>query len=243
MNRLDGKVAVVTGGASGQGAAEAELFVKAGAHVVIADIDTTGGIATVERIGENCEFVELDVASEQGWAQLVDHVIKRNGSIDILINNAGVFRVLGMQDTTLEVWNQIIAINQTGVFLGMRAVAPVMKKNATGSIVNISSIAGLVSAARAHAYSASKWAVRGMTRSAAVELAPHGVRVNSVHPGYIETSMLDEFDDSREELASRVPLGRIAEADDVAKLVLFLASEDSSYCSGHEYVVDGAMKS
>jgi len=243
MNRLDGKVAVITGGARGQGAVEAALFVEAGAHVVITDVDTVAGIETVRQIGRNCEFVEHDVTSEDAWNQLVEHVVKRNQRIDVLVNNAGIFKVLGMQGTSLEEWNQMIAVNQTGVFLGMRSVAPVMKKNGSGSMVNISSIAGLGGAARAHAYAATKWAVRGMTKSAAIELAPHGVRVNSVHPGYIETQMLDEFDDTREQLAQRVPLGKIAEAKDVANVVLFLASDDSSYCSGHEYVVDGAMKS
>lgn len=243
MNRLDGKVAIITGGAKGQGAAEAALFVEAGAHVVITDVDTKSGIATVQRIGRNCEFVEQDVASEESWSQLVDHVLKRNERIDILVNNAGIFRVLNMQDTSLDVWNQMIAINQTGVFLGMRAVAPHMKDNGSGSIINLSSIAGLGAAGRAHAYSATKWAVRGMSKSAAEELAPFGVRVNSVHPGYIETQMLDEFGDARNDLVKRVPMGKLAEAEDVAKLVLFLASDDSGYCTGHEFVVDGGVKS
>ena len=242
MNRLDGKIAVITGGAQGQGAAEAELFVAAGAQVVITDIDCDGGSATAERLGTACEFVEHDVASEEAWARVVQGIVDRHGCIDVLVNNAGIFRVLGLEETSLEVWNQIVAINQTGVFLGMRTVAPVMKKNKSGSIINISSIAGLT-ASKAHAYGATKWAVRGMTKSAAVELAPFGIRVNSVHPGLIETQMLDEFGAARKALEAKIPLGRTADVIEVARLVLFLASEDSSYCSGHEFVVDGAMRS
>ena len=243
MNRLDNKVAIITGGARGQGAAEAELFVTAGAKVVITDVDCESGLATADRLGTACEFVEHDVASEEAWTHVIQGVVDRHGRIDVLVNNAGIFRVLGLEETSLETWNQLIAINQTGVFLGMRTIAPVMKNSRSGSIINISSIAGLGSASRAHAYGATKWAVRGMTKSAAVELASFGIRVNSVHPGLIGTEMLDEFDVTREELAARIPLGRIADAVEVARLVLFLASDDSSHCSGHEFVVDGAMKS
>ena len=243
MNRLDNKVAVITGGARGQGAAEAGLFVAAGAHVVITDVDRDGGAATAARLGSQCQFVEHDVASESAWKEVIEGVVDRHGQIDILVNNAGIFRVLGLEDTSLEDWHQLIAINQTGVFLGMRTVAPVMKQNRAGSIINISSIAGLTSAARAHAYSATKWAVRGMTKSAAVELAPFGIRVNSVHPGLIETEMLDHFNAAREDLEARIPQGRLGQPIEVARLVLFLASDDASHCSGHEFTVDGAMKS
>ena len=243
MNRLDNKVAMITGGAHGQGAAEAELFVAAGAHVVITDVDCDGGSATATRLGSACEFVEHDVASEAAWNDVVQGVVDRHGRVDVLVNNAGIFRVLGLEDTSLDVWHQLIAINQTGVFLGMRTVVPFMKQSGSGSIVNISSIAGLTSAPRAHAYSATKWAVRGMTKSAAVELAPFGIRVNSVHPGLIETEMLGQFNAPREELEARVPQGRLGQPVEVARLVLFLASNDASHCSGHEFTVDGAMRS
>lgn len=243
MNRLDNKIALITGGAGGQGAAEAELFIAAGAQVVITDMDAMAGAATADKLGDACTFIEHDVTSEQAWTTVVDTVAKQHGKIDVLINNAGVFKLVSMQETSLDLWNHIIAVNQTGVFLGMRTVAPIMTKHKTGSIVNISSIAGLVGTPRCHAYSAAKWAVRGMSKGAALELAPHGVRVNSVHPGYTETGMLDEFSESRQSLKDRVPLGRVAEADDIARMVLFLASDDSSYCSGHEFVVDGALKS
>ena len=243
MNRLDNKIAVVTGGAHGQGAAEAELFIAAGAQVVITDVDIEGGEATAQRLGASCQFMAHDVASEEAWVRVVGDVVDRYRRIDVLVNNAGIFRVLGLEETPLAVWNELVAINQTGVFLGMRTVAPVMKEQRSGAIVNISSIAGLVASAQAHAYSATKWAVRGMSKSAAVELGPSGIRVNSVHPGFIDTQMLDEFGSLRETLADKVPLGRMADATEVARLVLFLASDDAAYCSGHEFVVDGAVRS
>ena len=243
MNRLDDKVALITGGARGQGAAEAELFVEAGAQVVITDVLDAEGQATAERLGAACEFMHHDVASEADWKAVVETIVERHGRLDILVNNAGIFRTVGLIETSLEMWQQMMDINQTGVFLGMRTAAPAMQANGSGSIINISSIAGMKSASVAHAYSASKWAVRGMTKSAAVELAPTGVRVNSVHPGIIDTNMLEEFGPMRAAIEERIPLGRVASADEVGKLVLFLASDDSSYCTGHEFVVDGAMTS
>ena len=242
MNRLDGKTAIITGGARGQGAAEAAMFIKAGANVLITDIDQLKGQALAERLGNQCRFLAHDVASEADWKHVVDKTIGEFGGVDILVNNAGIFRVMGLEATSLEAWNELIAINQTGVFLGMQAVAATMKSAKSGSIINISSIAGLGNAARAFAYSATKWAVRGMTKSAAVELAPFGVRVNSVHPGLIETRMMDEFNVEREDLAARVPFGRLGNVDEIARMVLFLASDDSSYCTGHEFVADGALK-
>lgn len=241
MNRLDEKVALITGGARGQGAAEAELFMAAGARVVITDVLDDEGAATAQRLGAACEFMHHDVTSEGEWQRVVDSVVERHGQLDVLVNNAGIFRAVGLVETSLEMWEQMVAVNQTGVFLGMKAAAAPMRANGSGSIINISSIAGLRSAAVAHAYGATKWAVRGMTKSAAVELAPFGVRVNSVHPGIIETPMLAEFGELRPGLEERIPMGRVAGADEVAKLVLFLASDDSSYCSGHEFVIDGAM--
>jgi len=241
MNRLDDKVALITGGARGQGAAEAELFVNAGAQVVITDVLDAEGRATAERLGAACEFLHHDVASEDDWNTVVDTIIARHRRLDVLVNNAGIFRMVGLIETSLAVWQQMMDINQTGVFLGMRTAAPAMQSNGSGSIINISSIAGMKSASMAHAYSASKWAVRGMTKSAAVELAPSGVRVNSVHPGITDTNMLEEFSSMRDSIESRIPLGRVASADEVGKLVLFLASDDASYCTGQEFVVDGAM--
>ena len=243
MNRLDDKVALITGGARGQGAAEAELFIAAGAQVVITDVLDDEGQATADRLGAACEYMHHDVVSEDEWQTVIDTIVERHGRLDILVNNAGIFRTVGLSETSMALWDQMIAINQTGVFLGMRTAAPAMQANGSGSIINISSIAGMKSAAVAHAYSATKWAVRGMSKSAAVELAPSGVRVNSVHPGIIDTAMLQEFGGMRESIEERIPMGRVATADEVGKLVLFLASDDSSYCTGHEFVVDGAMTS
>ena len=241
MNRLDTKVALITGGANGQGAIEAELFIEAGATVVITDINDAAGAATADRLGPRCTLVQHDVSSEEDWGRVVQTTLDLHGRIDVLVNNAGIFRVLTLEDTDLGAWDQTVAINQTGVFLGMRAVAPAMKRQKAGSIVNISSISRLTSA-KAHAYCATKWAVRGMSKAAAVELGPSNVRVNSVHPGFIDTPMLDGHGVPREELIARVPMGRTAEVIEVARVVLFLASDDSSYCSGHEFVVDGAIK-
>ncbi len=241
MNRLDDKVALITGGARGQGASEAELFAAAGAQVVITDVLDADGEATAERLGAAVDFLHHDVTSESAWTEVVDTVVERHGRVDILVNNAGIFRTVGLTETTLEMWEQMLAVNQTGVFLGMKAVADTMKAQGSGSIINISSIAGMRGAGLAHAYSATKWAVRGMSKSAAQELSPHGVRVNSVHPGIIDTAMLQEFGGALPAIEQRIPLGRVATADEVGKLVLFLASDDASYCTGQEFVVDGAM--
>ena len=226
------------------GAAEAELFVAAGAQVVITDVLDEVGAATAHRLGAACDFIHHDVTSEDDWTRVVVQVVERHGRLDVLVNNAGIFRMGGLLETSLDAWESMISVNQTGVFLGMRTAAPAMRVNGSGSIINISSIAGMGAAAVAHSYAATKWAVRGMSKSAAVEFAPFGVRVNSVHPGIIETDMLDEFgSELRDRLAEGIPLGRVAQPDEVGKVVMFLASDDSSYCSGHEFVVDGAMTS
>lgn len=242
MNRLDGKIALITGGARGMGAAEASLFVAAGATVFITDIDETLGREVAGHIGDHCHFRKQDVSKEKDWADIVSEIEDQQGRIDILVNNAGIFSVMELEATSLDDWNRLIAINQTGTFLGLRAVLPGMRVRRTGSIINMSSIAGLAGTPRAPAYAATKWAVRGLTKSAALEFAPFGIRVNSVHPGLIDTRMMEELDATSQELDARVPLGRQGKVDEVARMVLFLASDDSSHCSGHEFVVDGAMK-
>lgn len=242
MNRIDGKIALITGGARGMGAAEAHLFAQAGATVFITDIDASEGQRIANGIGQNCHFLPQDVSQEGDWARVVSEIEGSHGRIDVLVNNAGIFRVMGTLETTLEDWDQLIAINQTGTFLGMRAVVPGMKERQSGSIINLSSIAGLTGTHRAPAYAATKWAVRGMTKSAALEFAPYGIRVNSVHPGLIDTRMMAELGKTAAELDARVPLGRKGTVDEVARMVLFLASDDASHCSGHEFVVDGALK-
>jgi 3alpha(or 20beta)-hydroxysteroid dehydrogenase len=240
MGRLDGKTALITGGARGQGAAEARLFAAEGATVFLTDVLTEEGASAAAEVGGR--FRRHDVTSEQDWHDVLRWVLDEAGRLDVLVNNAGIFRVVPMTQTSVELWHQIMDVNALGVFLGMRAAAEPMKQQGAGSIVNISSIAGMRGAGTAFAYGASKWAVRGMTKAAAQELSPHGVRVNSVHPGIIDTEMIREIGPQwRETLVPRIPLGRAASAEDVARLVLFLASDDSAYCIGHEYLVDGAM--
>ncbi len=240
MARLDGKIALITGGARGQGAAEAERFAAEGARVYITDIRVEEGRKTAERLGDAVTFIEHDVTSEADWAAVTTAIVEADGRIDVLVNNAGIFKIARLLDTTLDEWNRMIAINQTGVFLGLQACGRIMKAQASGSIINISSVAGLGGVGVAHAYAASKWAVRGMTKSAALEFSQAGVRVNSVHPGIIETDMMHES--GVVDPSAGIPMGRTGTADEVANVVLFLASDESSYCTGHEFVVDGALK-
>jgi 3alpha(or 20beta)-hydroxysteroid dehydrogenase len=243
MGRLEGRVALITGGARGQGAAEAALFAAEGADVVITDVLDAEGAATAKSIGGL--YLHHDVSSETGWDEVVAEVLRAHGKLDVLVNNAGIFRTGGITTTALAEYMRVIEVNQVGVFLGMRAASRPMMEQGSGAIVNISSIAGMQGSPGSVAYGASKWAVRGMTKSAATELGRYGIRVNSIHPGMIDTQMLHEIpaveagDASR--WTKRIPLRRFAEAEEVAKLALYLASDDSSYCSGAEFIVDGGM--
>ena len=239
MNRLDGKICLITGGARGQGAAEARLFASEGAKVWICDLLSAEGEAVAVEL--DCQYRRLDVCDEAGWQMLIEEIISRENGIDVLINNAGIFRANRLLTTDMDEFNLVMDINCNGVFLGMRTVAGPMIESGGGSIVNISSIAGLRAAVGAFSYGASKWAVRGMTKTAAVELARKGVRVNSIHPGLIETPMAHELGPNIDKMTSRVPLGRIAQADEVAQLALFLASDESAYSTGCEFVVDGGI--
>ena len=240
MGRLDGKVALITGGARGQGAAEGKLFRAEGAEVYLTDVLVDEGLETAAEIG--AMFIEHDVTDSDAWSAVVKRIESEHAHLDVLINNAGIFHMMGMADTERALWDRTIAINQTGVFLGLQAVAAIMTRQKSGSIINISSIAGLRGAGGAFAYGASKWAVRGMTKSAAQELSPHGIRVNSIHPGIIETAMVDEFSRTvNERVRDQIPMGHYADASEVANLALFLASDESTYCSGSEFVVDGGM--
>jgi 3alpha(or 20beta)-hydroxysteroid dehydrogenase len=246
MGRLDGKVALITGAARGQGAAEARLFVAEGARVVLGDVLDDEGELLAKELGEHATYRHQDVTLESDWEQIVAAAHSQFGRIDVLVNNAGVFRILGMTATSLDEYMRIVTINQVGPFLGMKAVTGAMIAQGSGSIVNISSVAGLTGSAGTIAYTASKFAVRGMTKVAAVELARFGVRVNSVHPGFIDTTMLREALGLTEAAnldgaAARVPNGRLATVDDVARMVLYLASDDSAYSTGSEFVVDGGM--
>lgn len=245
-SRLDGKVALITGGARGMGASEAQLFIDEGAKVVITDILDEDGRKTAARLsadGKNCVFLHHDVTSESDWDAVVNEALATFGQIDILINNAGIFERGSVLDTSLAMFERTMDINVTGVFLGMKTVAPHMVQRKTGSIVNISSVAGLNGTPGFLAYGASKWAVRGMTKGVAKELAPFGVRVNSIHPGIIDTPMLQTFDAAgegvREAVRTRIPLGYEAEPIHVARLALYLGSDDSAYSTGSEFIVDG----
>jgi 3alpha(or 20beta)-hydroxysteroid dehydrogenase len=243
MGRLDGKVALITGGSRGQGADEARLFATEGARVVITDVLDDEGKQTATDIGAAATFHHHDVTSEADWTSVVDAVLAEHGQLDVLVNNAGILSIAPLVMTAEADYRRIIDVNQVGVFLGMKAVVPHMVDRQKGSIINISSVAGLMGSPGMIAYGASKWAVRGMTKSVAMEVAPFGVRVNSIHPGIIETPMLEEFEKwgLMGPVMERVPVGRKAEAVEVANLALYLASDESSYSTGSEFVVDGGM--
>ena len=241
--RLDGKVALITGGARGQGAAEAELFAAEGATVVITDVRDPEGEATAAAIPD-CRYLHHDVTDEARWQAVVQDVVDAHGGLDVLINSAGIFVIQSILETTLEDYRRTIDVNQVGTFLGMKTAAVAMRDSGGGSIVNISSIAGMLAAPNSFAYGASKWAVRGMTKAAAHDLGKYNIRVNSIHPGVIDTEMLSVLPiwESRPEvMIKKIPLGRAGEAMDVARLALFLASDDASYISAGEYLIDGAL--
>ncbi|CAH0118354.1 MULTISPECIES: SDR family NAD(P)-dependent oxidoreductase [unclassified Paenibacillus] len=246
MARLENKVAIVTGAGSGMGREEALLFAREGAKVVATDIreeTVREVVALIQENGGEAAGFSHNVASEDQWAQIVKETIAKYGKVDILVNNAGVSGdATRMHEITLETWNKIMDINLTGTFLGMKYVIPHMLANKGGSIVNISSIAGLTGGSGAGPYTASKGAVRLLTKAAAVDYAKDNIRVNSVHPGYIETPMTTGlFADERmmQWFLSQTPLPRLGKAIDVAEGVLFLASDASSFITGIELPVDG----
>jgi 3alpha(or 20beta)-hydroxysteroid dehydrogenase len=241
MGELDGRVALVTGGARGQGAAEAAIFAREGATVIITDVLDEQGERTAGELG--CEYHHLDVTSEEEWEAVVADTTARHGRLDVLMNNAGIFQPAQLLNTSTEMWNRTVAINQTGVFLGMRTVAKAMIEAGNGgSIINTSSVAGLEGGFGATAYGATKWAVTGMTRTVAKEIGKHGIRVNSIHPGVIVTDMIEDMVTGKEErMASRQPIRRLGTPDDIAEMALFLASDRSSYCTGQAFTVDGGV--
>ena len=248
MGRLDGKVALISGGARGMGAIEAKLFSQEGAQVVIGDVLEADGRKTeaeINEIGGECLFVNLDVTSETSWSLAVAATVARFGKLDILVNNAGIFRTEGVEETTSELWDQVLDINAKGVFLGTKEAIPELRKAGGGSIVNISSVAGLTGGVGSAAYRASKGAVRLFTKSTAIQYAKDSIRANSVHPGIIDTPMtapnLMADQERRERSAARHPLGRVGQPEDVAYGVLFLASEESSFMTGSELVIDGGL--
>ncbi|MBY8856856.1 glucose 1-dehydrogenase [Nocardia sp. CA2R105] len=241
--RLEGRVALITGGAQGQGAAEAAAFIDEGARVVIADVSVDQGRSTAADLGPQAEFAELDVTNEDAWDTVVSRIAKQYGRLDILVNNAALYRVCPLLEETVAQLDRLLAVNLRGPFLGIRAVAPQMAAGGGGAIVNVSSTAGLLGYPSHTSYGLTKWALRGLTRIAAAELADKGIRVNCLIPGAIEGPMLtsavrdEEF--AQPEAWSGTPLARAGRPTEVAAAAVFLASPDSSYMTGADLVVDG----
>ena len=244
--RLEGKVALISGGARGQGAAEAKLFAGEGAKVVFGDIlDDLGKQveAEIHEVGGEALYIHLDVTNAADWASAVEAAVSRYGRLDVLVNNAGITIRKNVEDTTEEDWDRIMAINAKGVFLGTKQAIPAMRESGGGSIVNISSTAGLVGNPYGGAsYAATKGAVRLFTKATAIQYAKEGIRCNSVHPGLLETPMTEDMladAAHREERTQRIPLGRVGTAEDIAYGVLYLASDEASFVTGSELVIDG----
>ena len=249
MGRLDGKVAIVSGGARGQGEAEVRLFAAEGAKVVFGDVLHDLGEAVADDVGPNAHYLPLDVTDPEAWQKAVAETTSRFGPPTVLVNNAGVLLFgVSMVDTSLEDYMRVININQVGVFLGMKYTVPAMIEAGGGSIVNISSTNGMAGYGGTVAYTASKFAVRGMTKNAALELGQHGIRVNSIHPGGVDTAMTAPdtlgdaiSDEEREATFAMLPLGRVGQPVEIAHLAAYLASDDSSYSTGAEFIADGGM--
>lgn len=243
MRKLEGKVAIITGAAQGMGAMHARKFVEEGAKVVVTDINEQAGQQLADELGASAIFLKLDVSKADNWNSVVQATEEKFGPVTVLVNNAGVGIFKTLEDLTEKDFRLTFEIDELGVFLGMKTVVPSMKKANGGSIINISSVDGLVSAPTAIAYSASKHAVTGMTKGAATELGQFGIRVNSVHPGIIESPMAAQPDviEYIKKLELDIPLRRSAKTEEVSNVVIFLASNDSSYCTGSQYVVDGGM--
>jgi len=234
VGRLDGKVALVTGAARGQGEAIAQRFVAEGASVVLSDILDELGEKVSADIGPSARYIRLDVREESDWAAAVSFATGEFGRLNVLINNAGIHVKKPMGQTSLDEFLDIVRTNQVGVWLGMRAAAPALEAAGGGSIVNTGSLAGLKGMATRTAYSSSKWALRGLTRSAALELGKSGIRVNAVLPGGIDTAMATPGADH-----SRLPVGRVGTVEEIAELMVYLASDQSGYCTGADFVIDG----
>jgi 3alpha(or 20beta)-hydroxysteroid dehydrogenase len=242
MGRIEGKVIIVTGAARGQGEATARLFVEQGARVVLTDVLANQGQAVAEDLGDHALFIKHDITDEAAWTDVVNRTLDRFGSVDGLVNNAGVTHFSRINESQTADFDRVMAINVRGSWLGMKAVSQAMIPNRKGSIVNIASINGLRGSLGMTIYDASKWAMRGMTKSAALDLAGHGIRVNSVHPGAVDTPMINpEHDLDTKEMARNfsIPLGRVGLPIDVAQASLFLISDEAAFITGAELAVDG----
>jgi 3alpha(or 20beta)-hydroxysteroid dehydrogenase len=244
MSNLEGKVALISGAARGQGAAEARIFAEQGAKVMLCDVLDADGEQTAADIGDSAAYLHLDVTDENAWQAAVGATVAKFGKLNVLVNNAGIADMNTLKEMSVEQYMKTIQVNQVGVFLGMKNVAGVMKDAGGGSIINISSIAGLMGAVGGIAYCASKFAVRGMTKVAALELGPDNIRVNSIHPGGIMTAMLTDAgltSEGAEAMFSSAPVGRIGRPEEMANLAAYLASDSSSYSTGSEFIADGGL--
>ena len=245
MGRLDGKVAIVTGAARGMGAATASLFVAEGARVLLTDVQREDGERLAAELGAAARFMVHNVADESHWQAASSFALEQFGRVDVLVNNAGVLAAAAIESLALDDIQRVFGVNLIGPLLGMKTVAPLMKAQRSGSIINVSSVDGFRGCNGLGAYSASKWGVRGMSRSVAFELGPHGVRVNTVHPGGIDTPMGNPMGMTPEQMApsfAGVPLQRIGRPEEVARATLFLASDEASYVTGAELAVDGGWQ-
>lgn len=245
--RVEGKVALISGGARGIGSATAKLLAKEGGAVVIGDLLEEEGLSVAASIitsGGQALFINLDVTVEESWNQAVAAAVSNFGRLDILVNNAGVSHRAGVEETTSEAWDNVIGVNVKGVFLGTKAAIPAMRKSGGGSIINISSIYGLVGSVTSTAYHASKGAVRIFTKSTAIQYASDNIRANSVHPGFVDSPMTQAHHDHpniHQERVAKMPLGRMGQPEDIAAGILYLASDESSFVTGSELVIDGGM--
>ncbi|MCU1486552.1 MAG: fabG3 [Actinomycetia bacterium] len=238
---LAGKVAIVTGGARGQGAAIATLLVEEGARVVLGDVLDAEGEARARELGPAAAFVHLDVASEADWQRATDAALERFGSIDILVNNAGILHRGSIEETSVDDFVRVTMVNQLGCWLGMKSVFPHMRANGGGAIVNTSAVAAFVPLSNRAAYVASKAAVRTLTKIAAIEFGPSNVRVNAIYPGPIATDMAGGEGQDNDAMVAGQPIARWGRPDEIAKMVRFLVSDDSSYCTGGDFLVDGGV--
>lgn len=235
MARVSGKIALISGGARGMGASHARLLVQEGAKVVIGDILDEPGRALASELGDAARYVHLDVTDYAQWEAAVKTAVDEFGGLDIVVNNAGIANFGPIEEYTLEAWDTIIAINLTGVFYGIKAAIPALKKSKAGSIINVSSTAGLQGYEALPGYNAAKFGVRGLTKNAALDLGRYNIRVNSVHPGVIRTPMTDDLETPQ----NHVALHRVGEPIELSNLILFLASDESSFSTGAEFVADG----